>query len=61
MEYFNVSAAPCVKKCEAGEVLYGNEYISWSHDADTGELTGAVVKNGSGENLLTTPLYFSIN
>lgn len=61
MEYFNVSAAPCIKNCKAGEILYENEYIRWSHDAGSGELTGAVVKNGSGENLLTTPLYFSIN
>ena len=56
MKHFSVESAPC-RKAEAGQkVFFENEYIRWIHDAGSGQLTGAVVKNGSGENLLSSPL-----
>lgn len=61
MEYFNAESSPCLKNAAGGEVAFENEYIKWCHDEKSGQLTGAVVKNGSGENILTSPLYFSIN
>ena len=61
MKYFTADPAPCRKNIFQGKVLFENEYISWIHDELSGQLIGAVVKNGSGENLLTEPLTFSID
>ena len=60
MEHFSVMPSPCLKNCGSGEVVFENEFIRWSHDEKTGQLTGAAVKNGSGENLLSAPLYFTV-
>ena len=61
MEYFTSESSPCCKVCGNGEVSFENEYIKWIHDEKSGQLTGAVVKNGSGANMIASPLYFSIN
>ena len=58
--FFSTAECPCRKSVEAGQVIYGNEYIAWSHDEKTGQLTGAFVKNGSNTNLMPGALYFSV-
>ena len=60
MGYFTSESSPCRKVCGNGEVAFENEYIKWIHDEKSGQLTGAVVKNGSGANMIASPLYFSI-
>ena len=60
MKFFTSDPAPCRKAAAEGQVVYENEYIRWTHDAASGQLTGAAVKNGSGENLLASPLRFQI-
>ena len=60
MKFFTSDPAPCRKVAAEEQVAYENEYIRWIHDAVSGQLTGAVVKNGSGENLLASPLRFQI-
>lgn len=61
MNYFCADPAPCRKNILNEGVAFENEYIQWLHDEKSGQLTGAVVKNGSGENLLTVPFHCSIN
>lgn len=60
MNYFTADPVPCRKNEWQEEVFFENEYIRWIHDKNSGQLTGAVVKNGSGENLLAAPLLYSI-
>ncbi len=50
----------CVHQ-EGSRITVENEYTRWVHDLDLGgELTGAAVRNGSGENLLLKPQKTSI-
>ena len=58
--FFSTAEVPCSKSVEAGSVIYSNEYIAWTHDEKTGQLTGAFVKNGSNTNLMPGALYFSV-
>ncbi len=49
----SAEAIHCMR--EDGKVIYSNPYVVWEHDAASGILTGARVRNGSDRNLLTAP------
>ena len=58
---FSAGSVPCVKSSGDGKVVYGNQYISWIHDERSGQLIGAAVKNGSGENIMPGAFFSSIS
>ena len=41
-------------------IFFENDFIQWRHDKETGWLDGAFVKNGTGKNLIVTPLKTAI-
>ena len=42
------------------EILFSGEYVQWGFSADGGQLNKAVVRNGSGDNLIREPLHSTI-
>ncbi len=58
MSFFESAPVPCRE--EKLPFVFENEYIRWTHSPESGQLTGAEVKNGTGKNLLAAPLHSAI-
>lgn len=55
MNVIDSRPAPFFRKIENEWIVFENEFARWGHSEKSGQLMTAVVKNGSGENLLTEP------
>ena len=55
MSVIDSRPAPFFRKIENEWIVFENEFARWGHSEKSGQLMAAVVKKGSGENLLTEP------
>lgn len=61
MYRYHAQPSPYRVRREGQKIILDNEYTCWVHDLDQGgELSEAVVKNGSNQNLLVAPQSFSV-